>query len=371
MSLLMTPAKEQEIKAMDITRETCGVKDYEVINIPSPPKPSDDAKLVAKIAEEMRLKFSKMNDNSQVLKAEFKPVAPTRFKDKVEWLRQLYAKREKFNQQRQQEIDLTNFQMADVDLRGLLNVKSNNEKQIELERAEALAREENAIMKEWEIINDRNLYNSKCIENIEANNLLKALEYSRLYRTLCLKEKYEDALIREKKILREMGQDFRIGAGSKEGSEKYKTPIEIHNDLFQLRIRNKNDPSATLTSPRPISPVYRNKNSTKHVRNIKPISPVKKLIIELDHKQIKAKQRIKNRRKDRKKNIEIVKRSLVSLKKNPIFLPKKKSHKLNRYGSTSLNFNPYATNMMHNILSSSRRGRGSYKNNKNNNTRNK
>ena len=38
--------------------------------------------------------------------------------------------------------------MADVDLRGLLNVKSNNEKQIELERAEALAREENAIMKE-------------------------------------------------------------------------------------------------------------------------------------------------------------------------------------------------------------------------------
>ena len=96
MSLLMTPAKEQEIKAMDITRETCGVKDYEVINIPLPPKPSDDAKLVAKIAEEMRLKFSKMNENSQVLKAEFKPVAPTRFKDKVEWLRQLYAKREKF-----------------------------------------------------------------------------------------------------------------------------------------------------------------------------------------------------------------------------------------------------------------------------------
>ena len=64
-------------------------------------------------------------------------------------------------------------------------------------------------------------------------------------------------------------------------------------------------------------------------------------------------------------------KNLTQTPSNLKSLPKKKSHKLNRYGSTSLNFNPYATNMMHNILSSSRRGRGSYKNNKNNNTRNK
>ena len=45
---LMTPAKEQEIKALIADRETSGVTDYEVINIPPPPKPSADAKRVAK-----------------------------------------------------------------------------------------------------------------------------------------------------------------------------------------------------------------------------------------------------------------------------------------------------------------------------------
>ena len=151
-----------------------------------------------RIAEEMRLKYSKLNENSSVLKAEFKPVAPTRFADKVEWLKNLYAKREKFKLQRQKEMDLRNFQMADVDLRKLLDIRSDKEKLLDLERAEALAREENAIMKEWEIINDRNLYNNKCIENLEAGDLPKALEYSVLYRGLCLPEKYEAALIREK-----------------------------------------------------------------------------------------------------------------------------------------------------------------------------
>ena len=44
-------------------------------------------------------------------------------------------------------MDLQNFQMADVDLRKLLDVRSDKEAS-DIERAEALAREENAIMKE-------------------------------------------------------------------------------------------------------------------------------------------------------------------------------------------------------------------------------
>ena len=52
----MTPAKEQGIKALIADRDTSGITDYEVINIP-PPKPSADAKLVARIAEEMRLRI--------------------------------------------------------------------------------------------------------------------------------------------------------------------------------------------------------------------------------------------------------------------------------------------------------------------------
>jgi len=358
----MTPAKEQELKSMDISRETSGVTDYEVINIPSPPRPSEHAKLVAKIAEDMRLKYTVIDENSQTLKPEFKPVAPTRFTDKVDWLKKLYAKREKFKQQRQEEINLTNFQMADVDLRGMLYVKSNKEKELELERAEALAREENAIMKEWEIINDRNLYNSKCIENIENNNLLQALEYSRLYRKLCLHEKYEDALMREKEILRIMGKDFRIGAGSKEGSKKYKIPIEIHNDLLKLNKRNKNDPVATLVSPRKFSPVYRNKQVLNSNITTKPISPVKKIIINLDNKHKKASERIRSRRNEKKAHIGIVKRNLVSLNKSKIFLQRTKPYKLN---STSMKcHNPYINrkkyktrddqSMMHNIFSRSR-----------------
>ena len=94
---LMTPAKEQGIKALIADRDTSGVTDYEVINIPPPPKPSADAKLVAKIAEEMRLKYSKINENSSVLKAEFKPVAPTRFADKVEWLKAFMQKGKNLN----------------------------------------------------------------------------------------------------------------------------------------------------------------------------------------------------------------------------------------------------------------------------------
>ena len=314
---LMTPAKEQEIKALIADRDTSGVTDYEVINIPPPPKPSADAKLVAKIAEEMRLKYSKINENSSVLKAEFKPVAPTRFADKVEWLKSLYAKREKFKLQRQKEMDLRNFQMADVDLRQLLDVRSDKEKLLDLERAEALAREENAIMKEWEIINDRNLYNNKCIENLEADDLLKALEYSILYRDLCLPEKYEAALIREKKILRQLGQDFRIGAGSKEGSKKYMTPIEIHNDLFKLKTRNRSDPGATLTSPRPkIRPIGEG-NANRWEK--KPTNPVQTLIVQLEDKKKEAAAHIKLCRIEKKKQLEIVRRNLNSLNGSKIF----------------------------------------------------
>ena len=206
--------------------------------------------------------------------------------------------------------------MADVDLRQLLDVRSDKEKLLDLERAEALAREENAIMKEWEIINDRNLYNNKCIENLEADDLPKALEYSILYRDLCLPEKYEAALIREKNILRRMGQDFKIGAGSKEGSKKYMTPIEIHNDLFKLKTRNRSDPGATLTSPRPkIRPIGEgNANRWKKSRP----TQCKHLSYSWRTKK-EAAAHIKLCRIEKKKQLEIVRRNLNSLNGSKIF----------------------------------------------------
>ena len=263
---------------------------------------SPNSQRVSAIAEKRRTDHNKARrlagTMSIAAKPEYKPVAPTRFLDKVEFLMRLEQKRRRFAEERK---DLGNFidtPTQKIDFRSLLDTKTAEELDAEIREAEERARYENKLMRQWELRNDRKFYNAECLRYMSQKKYGKALEYSRLYITKCEPEKMQSALERQEEILRVMGKKFRLGVGKKDGGrpvrpKKYKTPIALHQDLLQLKRRSANTPVASLTSTRPTSRGHRSakrvgqRGGKKRSANLENTNPGAKLIRKTNAKSKK------------------------------------------------------------------------------------
>jgi hypothetical protein len=280
---------------------------------------SPSAKRVAKIATDRRHQFAKSSDSTITAHApEYKPVAPSRFLDKVEFLMQLEAKRKKFKDETMDSEFWRSMMLPDVDFRELLDPRSKDEIEQELRVAEEQAKFENRVMARWELLNDRTLYNTKTEENFAAGRYGEALNYSRLYRSKCEAEKMQMALEREEEILRLMGANFHIGAGTKGGSRKYKTPNELHMDLYQLKVRNSKETVASLNA-RPTGKKLqrvgeKKKSTTNKLKKRNPFS-------EINFKRPNSVLRLNKSKSETKKLLDEVKKSMLKVKRQGIKLP--------------------------------------------------
>ena len=106
---------------------------------------SPSSQRVSAIAEKRRMDHNKArrlagDTMSVAAKPEYKPVAPTRFLDKVEFLIRLEQKRRRFAEERREVGNFIDTPMKKIDLRSLLETKTAEELDAEIREAEERAR---------------------------------------------------------------------------------------------------------------------------------------------------------------------------------------------------------------------------------------